>query len=241
MRRLFLPAIFLFVGLMDVGRAQGQYPLSHRRWELSAFGGTSIISDQVFATPVAGADQQSSMPVGMQFNSSWLIGARLSESMGDFWGAEFEYSYANQPLRFTNLKPDLPALSLNQGVNTFAYNFIFFFTDPYKRVRPYAIAGIGTSLFHIHGSSKSVAAAAGIPLGDKWTFVFDWGGGVKYLFHDHWAARFDFSSHLGTMPDYGLPSSATIVQGQFIPGMAASGVLQNWTFSAGIGYQWDWW
>jgi len=241
MHRLFLPVMFLFFGLLEVGRAQTQYPLSHRRWEFSAFGGTSIIKDQAFTTPVVGGDQQSSVPVGMQYGSSWLIGARLSESMGDYWGAEFEYSYANQPLRFTNLKPDLPALSLDQGVNTFAYNFIFFFTNPYKRFRPYVIAGAGTSLFHVYGSSKSQAAAAGIPLEDKWTFVFDWGGGVKYLFRDHWAARFDFRSQLGTMPDYGLPSSAAIVQGQYIPGLAASGTLQNWNLNVGIAYQWDGW
>ena len=241
MRRLFLPLLFLFLGLLEVGRAQSPYPVSHRKWEFSAFGGTSIVRDQVFETPVLGGEQQFSIPVGMQYGSSWLVGARLSESMGDHWGAEFEYSYANQPLRFTDLTPDLPALSLHQGVNTFAYNFIFFFTNPYKRLRPYAIAGVGTSLFHTYGSAKSDAAAAGIQLGDSWTFVFDWGGGVKYLFHDHWAARVDFRGHLGTMPDYGLPASAVISQGQYIPGLAASGTLQNWHVTAGIAYQWDGW
>lgn len=177
----------------------------------------------------------------MQYSSSWLVGARLSESMGDYWGAEFEYSYANQPIRFTDLTPDIPTLSLSQGVNTFAYNFIFFFTNPYKRIRPYAIAGIGTSLFQTYGSAESDAKAAGVNLGNSWTFVFDWGGGVKYLFHDHWAARVDFRSHLGTMPDYGLPPSATVSQGNYIPGLATSGTLQNWHVTAGIAYQFDGW
>jgi opacity protein-like surface antigen len=241
MRGLLSAMMFLFLGLLQIGLAQTQYPLSHRRWEFSAFGGTSIIKDQVFTTPVTGSEQQSSVQVGAQYGTSWSLGARLSESMGDYWGAEFEYSYSNQPLRFTNLTPSVPALSVNQSVNTFAYNFTFFFTDPYKRLRPYAIAGIGTSLFSPYGSSKSQAAAAGVNLGNSWTFVFDWGGGVKYLFHDHWAARVDFRSHLGTMPDYGLPSSAGIVQGQYVPGMAASGTLQNWTINGGIAYQWDSW
>jgi opacity protein-like surface antigen len=241
MRRLLLPMLFLLPGLLEVGRAQAPKPISHRRWEFSAFGGTSMVEDQTFATTVVDGEQRFSVPVGVQYSSSWLIGSRLSESRGDYWGAEFEYSYANQPLRFTNLTPDLPALSLHQGVNTFAYNFIFFFTNPYRRLRPYAIAGIGTSLFHTYGSSKSEAEAAGVHFGNSWTFVFDWGGGVKYLFRDHWAARFDFRSHLGTMPDYDLPASAVISQGQYIPGLAASGTLQNWHVTAGIAYQWDGW
>lgn len=241
MRRLLLPAMFLFLGLPEAGRAQVQNPLSHRDWEFSVFGGTSIIKDQAFTTPVAGSDQQTSTTVGMQYGSSWLLGARLSESRGDYWGAEFEYSYANQPLRFTNLTPTVPALSLSQGVNTFAYNFIFFFTNPYRRLRPYAVAGIGTSLFQPYGSTEAEAAAAGIHLGNTWTLVFNWGGGVKYLIRDHWAVRLDFRSHLGTMPDYGLPSSASVTQGQYIPGMAASGTLQNWHVNAGIAYQWGQW
>jgi len=240
MRRDFLLLVMLFTGLLEAGRAQSLYPISHRRWEFSAFGGTSIVKDQVFETPVGG-DQQFTVPVGVQYSSSWLVGARLSESMGDYWGAEFEYSYANQPIRFTDLTPNIPTLSLSQGVNTFAYNFIFFFTNPYRRLRPYAIAGIGTSLFHTYGSSKSEAEAAGVHFGNSWTFVFDWGGGVKYLFRAHWAARFDFRSHLGTMPDYDLPASAVISQGQYIPGLAASGTLQNWHVTAGIAYQWDGW
>lgn len=240
MRRNSLLLVMLFVGLLEAGRAQSPYPVSHRRWEFSAFGGTSIVKDQVFETSVGG-EQQFTVPVGVQYSSSWLAGARLSESMGDFWGAEFEYSYANQPVRFTDLTPGIPTLTLSQGVNTFAYNFIFFFTNPSKRIRPYAIAGIGTSLFHTYGSAKSDAEAAGVNFGNSWTFVFDWGGGVKYLFHDHWAARVDFRSHLGTMPDYGLPSSATVSQGQYIPGLAASGTLQNWHVTAGIAYQFDGW
>ena len=240
MRRDFLLLVMLFTGLLEAGRAQSLYPISHRRWEFSAFGGTSIVKDQVFETPVGG-DQQFTVPVGVQYSSSWLVGARLSESMGDYWGAEFEYSYANQPIRFTDLTPDIPTLSLSQGVNTFAYNFIFFFTNPYKRIRPYAIAGIGTSLFQTYGSAESDAKAAGVNLGNSWTFVFDWGGGVKYLFHDHWAARVDFRSHLGTMPDYGLPPSATVSQGNYVPGLATSGTLQNWHVTAGIAYQFDGW
>jgi len=241
MRRLLLAVMFLFPGLVQIGLAQTQYPLSHRRWEFSGFGGTSIIKDQVFTTPVTGSDQQSSAQVGLQFGTGWSLGARLSESMGDYWGAEFEWSYSNQPLRFMNLTPSVPSLSVDHAVNTFAYNFIFFFTSPSSRLRPYAISGIGTSLFSPYGSSKSNASAAGIDLGNSWTFVFDWGGGVKYLFHDHWAARVDFRSHLGTMPSYGLPSSAGIAQGQYVPGMAVSGTLQNWTINAGIAYQWDSW
>jgi len=240
MRRHFLLLVMLVTGLLEAGQAQSLHPISHRRWEFSAFGGTSIVKDQVFETPVGG-DQQFTVPVGVQYSSSWLVGARLSESMGDYWGAEFEYSYANQPIRFTNLTPDIPTLSLSQGVNTFAYNFIFFFTNPYKRIRPYAIAGIGTSLFQTYGSAESDAKAAGVNLGNSWTFVFDWGGGVKYLFHDHWAARVDFRSHLGTMPDYGLPPSATVSQGNYVPGLATSGTLQNWHITAGIAYQFDGW
>jgi opacity protein-like surface antigen len=241
MRRLLLPLLFLLPGLLQVGLAQAPNPISHRRWEFSAFGGTGIVKDQTFDTTVVDGEQQFSIPVGVQYNSSWLVGSRLSESMGDFWGAEFEYSCANQPLRFTNLTPSIPDLSVKQSVNTFAYNFIFFFTNPYKRIRPYAIAGIGTSLFQTYGSAESDAKAAGVNLGNSWTFVFDWGGGVKYLFHDHWAARVDFRSHLGTMPDYGLPPSATVSQGNYVPGLATSGTLQNWHVTAGIAYQFDGW
>jgi len=243
-RRIFalLTAAFFLSPSIYHARGQTSSPPSHRRWEVSAFGGASTLGDHTFATPVLGDSSTTSRTVGLSYDTGYMAGARILESLSEFWGAEFEYSFANQPLQFTGLTPDMAALDLSHSVHRFDYSLVFFVADPYKRLRPFFTTGAGVSLFHVGGSSKSEAASlTGIDLKDRWHFTFNWGGGVKYLLRDHWAVRFDFRDMITGVPDYGFPSSAQVVQGQFTPGFAPSGIMHGLQYSLGIAYQWDGW
>src|SRR5689334_8933774 len=76
-------------------------------------GGASLVGgDFHFPTAVSGSEQGAYRTVGVHYASGYQIGARVAETLGDFWAADLEYSFANQPFRFTNLSPNIQSLSL---------------------------------------------------------------------------------------------------------------------------------
>jgi hypothetical protein len=83
--------------------AQLSRPPAYQQWEGIPFGGGSFIKNFTIPTRVTGATPGASQTVGMSFASGYQVGIRLKENLGDYWGAELEYSFANQPLQFTNL------------------------------------------------------------------------------------------------------------------------------------------
>ena len=87
--------------------------------------------------------------------------------------------------------------------------------------------------------AKKEALLDGLALRSSWEFMFNWGGGLKYLVADQFALTFDVRDRVSRVPSYGIPDSARIINGQFQPGMATHGVLNNWQFNLGFTYQWD--
>ena len=221
--------------------AQGAYSLEHRDWEVSAFGGGSFVEKFELPTSVSGNGQQSSRTVGMRYASGYEVGLRVNQNLGDFGAATLEYSFANQPLTFTNLSPSIPTLSLGQAVHHLTYAVSYLPMSRLRRFRPYGGAGAGAALFYIHKDSKSEAAELGLALRDSWKFVVSFGGGFKYLVGDQVALTLDVKDHLSGIPTYGLPKSAQIVNGQFQPGLFNSGIMHNVQINFGVAFQWDEW
>lgn len=212
------------------------YQQNKKKWEFSFLAGVAASGDQSSSTPVSGED--TTRLVGLDYASGYLIGVRITENLGERFGAELEYSFANQPLAFQNLQPSLTRLDLEHREHSFDYNILFYALPASSRIRPYAVAGIGACFYQIKGSSKDFALGEGLSLRDRWKLAGSWGGGLKYFFSDKWGVRFDIRDQITGTPDYGLPHAAASFQG--VPGAAfkPDGVLQTWQFSAGFLVAW---
>src|SRR5262245_61097151 len=123
--------------------AQGSYSPEYREWEVSGFAGGSFLGDSEFLTPVFGTDLETARTVGMHYGSGYQVGMRVRNYMANYWAADLEYSFANQPLTFTDLSPTLPSLHVSQSVQHLSYNIAYIPLRPTKRFRPYASAGAG--------------------------------------------------------------------------------------------------
>lgn len=219
--------------------AQTAYSPEHAQWEATGFVGRSFGDKFQFPTAVSGDDQQSSRTVGMGYDSGYLVGWRFNENLGDHWDAGLEYSFAAQPLRFTNLSPSIQDLSLNHYLHNFTYSVSFLPLPRTKRFRPYGDAGIGSAWFYIPGRVKKDALELGLRLRDSWELTFSWGGGFKYLVRDQFALTVDMKNRFSRIPSYGLPVSARVIDSQYQPGISPHGMLHNTQLSFGFTYQWD--
>jgi opacity protein-like surface antigen len=233
---LILISVLLFA---KYASAQDKYPIEHREWEVTGFTGTSAGNSFEFPTTVLGNSGQSSRTVGMHYSSGYLVGVRINQNLGDFWAADLEYSFSNQFLRFTNLSPSIQSLSLDHFLHNFTYNVSYLALPRTSRFRPFADAGVGAALFYLPGRVKKDARELDLFLRDSWEFVFNWGGGFKYLVMDEFAVTVDVKDRISGVPSYGLPSTARIINGHFQPGFAPHGTMQNWQFNFGLTYQWD--
>jgi opacity protein-like surface antigen len=239
MNRYLLSLVFGVAWFSAAAEAQTGFPPTHRAWEFTVFGGGSLIHGEQFETPVIGSSQETTRTVGMHFGVGPQLGVRIAENRWNHWGASLEYSFSNQPLSFTNVSPDLYSIAFGHSVHRWVYDVLYYPLDRSKRLRPYAFAGGGVSLFHINEASKAEAASTlGLTLTDSWKFAFSWGGGVKYLALDHVAFCLQLSDRITGVPDYGFPRSIEFAGGEFRPGFEPTGYLNNWLLSLGFAYQW---
>jgi len=56
----------------------------YREWEGTLFAGTSIARSFQFSTPLDGAPPHLSRTVGVEYNSGYLLGARVDQNLGDY-------------------------------------------------------------------------------------------------------------------------------------------------------------
>jgi hypothetical protein len=230
--------LLLFLMLQAIP-GQAQITLSHRQWELSVFGGASFIGSSEHVTPVTGSTQQSSRTVGLHYASGYQVGISATENRWEHFAGTFEYSFSNQPLTFQNLSDAVPSLSVGHSIHRIGYNLLYYPMDKYSRLRPYAFGGPGMALFYVGGSGKETAAAQGIHLNAPWKVTANFGGGVKYLVKDHFAASAQFSDSISGTPGYGLPLNGYYASGKYVAGFRPNGLLNNWLVSVGFVYQWD--
>lgn len=217
--------------------AQFPGPEVHKEWEFSLFGGASFLDDGTFLTPVEGLEIPRN--VGIDYDSGYLVGVRVTQNLGRHLGAELEYSFANQPLGFQDIQPSLPALDLDQRIHSILYNILIYPLDRSSRWRPYGSIGGGTALYQLDPDSEIDALNEGLDLKDQWKFAFAVGGGLKYMLHDQWGVRFDVRDQITGVPDYGLPRTAEVDQGEIGPALRPQGNFHNWQVSLGLIYGWS--
>lgn len=213
------------------------YVQQQKKWEFSFLAGVSSSGDQTSSTPISG--QELTRNVGLEYASGYLVGFRITENLGEHFGAELEYSFANQPMAFRNLRPNLPRLELDHREHSVVYDVLYYPLPRSSRIRPYALAGIGACFFQIDGDSMDDALSQSVSLRNRWKLAGTWGGGVKYFITDKWGVRFDIRDQISGIPDYGLPHVAPSFQGVSGPAFKPDGLLQTWQISAGVLVVWN--
>ncbi|MFB3904640.1 MAG: hypothetical protein ACE15E_14415 [Acidobacteriota bacterium] len=223
--------LLIAIAALSCVPVMGQSPNYGRKdkWEFSIFAGSSHRGEDVYVTPFEGT---LSRDVTLRFAPGYLVGARISENLGGRFGAELDYSLANQPVEFRNLAPTLLLLSLDQRVHNIAYTVLFYGLKRNSRLRPYAAVGPGISLYETFGTAEDNAAALGLNLKHRWKAAGIIGAGVKYRTTEETGFRFDVRDHITGVPDFGLPGAGTIQTAGFRP----DGQLHNWQFSVGFFY-----
>ncbi len=231
--------LLLLIVLAVPRAAQAQLRLFHRSWEVSFFGGGSFLGDRRYPTDVAGPSPTGARNVGLRYGSGYVVGASVTENRWRHVGATFEYTFANQPLEFAGLLDQPESLGLSHSVHRVAYELAYYPLDPHSRLRPYAFAGPGLSLFRVARKSIAEGSASETRVSDPWKFTVNWGGGVKYLLVDHWAASLQFTDSVSGVPGYGLRPTAYAAAGALVPGFRPNGFLHDKIVTLGIVYQWD--
>lgn len=238
--RIETVAALLIVIMM--GRAsslQAQYNgyRVYQKWEFSLFGGAGFLSDRNLLTPVEG--ERESRTVGVENDSGYVLGVRVTENLSRRFGAELEYSVSDQSLQFQNLKSTVPVLDLDQKVHQLTYNILFYPAGRFHSFRPFLSVGGGATFFQVDSDSEGAALLEGINVRDRWKPAFNFGGGVKHTFNRNWGMRVDVRDQITGVPDYGLPSVSPVIDGIIEAGLRPDGVLHNWQFTVGISYFWD--
>jgi opacity protein-like surface antigen len=229
MVRYLLLLITAFTCIPALAQAPVVIPPESEKWEFSIFAGSSHRGGDVFATPGEGTGARN---VGLDFASGYMVGARITENLGQRLGAELDYTLANQPLQFTDLAPGLPSLGLSHRVHGITYTILVYGTGRRSGLRPYAAVGPGVALYETYGDSENRAIAQGLTLKDRWKFGMSLGGGVKYHLRREFGFRADIKDFITGVPDLGLPQTATPTS----PGFRSDGRLHNWQLSIGFFY-----
>jgi len=219
----------LLVLLMPEALAQFPFPREENKWEVSIFTGVSGLGDKTLVTPVEGGTTRD---VGLEFDSGYLLGFRIGENLTPRFGAELEYTFANQPLLFVNLSPSIPLLELSHKVHTVAYSVLVYPMHRQGPYIPFASIGIGASFFRLSNDSVDNALLQGVDLKNRWKFAFSYGGGVKFPMGPEWGLRVDVRDHVTGVSDYGLPSTAPLLGA----GLRPNGFLHDWQVSVGLLY-----
>ncbi len=223
---LFWPLLVL---LMPEASAQIPFPRNENSWEISIFAGVSGLGDKTLVTPVEGGTTRD---VGLDFDSGYLLGVRIGENLTPRFGAELEYTFANQPLLFVNLSPSIPLLELSHKVHKVAYSVLVYPMQRQGRYIPFASIGIGASFFRVSNDSVDDALVQGVDLKNRWKFALSYGGGVKFPMGPEWGLRVDVRDQVTGASDYGLPATAPLLGA----GLRPNGVHHNWQVSGGLLY-----
>src|SRR5262245_24576739 len=215
----FLAALIIALICCGAAFAETPYILQYREYEITPLVGPSFIPKREFSTPVFGENQVSSRTVEMSYDPGYVIGARVTQNVGDNWASDLEYTFASQRLNFTNLSPTVQNLSLQSFIHNLSYNGSFMFRPRTKRFRPYFGAGVGVAGY-VPGQGGKNALGPGLNLTSSWGFAGSVGGGFKYLVQEGFAFTVDVRDRLSTIPSYGLSDSGSVVGERCQPGIA---------------------
>ena len=214
---------------------------SRNTWEFSVFAGLSSQGDGSFITPIEGGGTKN---VSLDSDTGSLFGLRITENLGEHFGAELEYALTDQPSQFTGLQSSISRLDMKQKIHKIAYSMLVYPLKQDQKVRPYGSLGVGASSFQVSADPEAEALQQGIDLKDRWKLAFSYGTGVKIQIRQPWGIRFDLRDHVTSVPNFGLPEQANPVHCLALgceagAGFRPDGTFHNWQISVGLMYTFD--
>ena len=202
-----------------------------RKWEFSILAGAGSLSGRASGPTASGSG---SSLLSFDYDAGYALGFGVIENLADRFGAEMRYGISNLPLTAASLTAEPATPEQAHYVHGLIYSLLVY-PQGWKRGRlvPYALAGLGASLFQ--PSDDSEAPARGMGLKNRWKLAGELGGGVKLYLDRSWSLRYEVRDRITGVPDYGLPTSLTPADG---PGavLPSNGRLHHWQFHVGLTY-----
>ena len=167
-------------------------------------GGQSLMSNKGLGTlnAIGGTKDDVTLEDGFRFSF------RMTLNNDNRFGHEVQYAYSRTQLNISGVEQ---GMAIHEG----GYNFLYYATKEWTRIRPFATAGIGFANFVPPGSS----AASG---GGSDKFQVNYGGGVKVHVASIFGVRLDVRQYASPKP-FSLP--------------LAEGWLRQTEISGGFGVQ----
>ena len=170
----------------------------------------------------------------LDYNSGYSLGFALVENLAEKFGAEMRYGIGSLPLGVGKSTEEFSAAEREHHVHGIIYS-VLFYPRGWKRGRivPYALSGIGASLFQPSDDPETIAQ--GVSLKNRWKLAGELGGGVKFYLDPPWSLRFEVRDRITGAPDYGL-SGTPSAEGGAVVALPAGGRLHHWQFHIGLTY-----
>ena len=210
-------------------------PLSDRdKWEVTFLAGVDHLAGGGHFTTAS--DSGSPQEVVLGTDPGFLLGLRIAENRGRFFGAEVEYSWGRYSGNLNSPTPALPGFELDQSVHNLLYSGLFHLKPRRSRLRPYAIIGGGATLFAPSGSSKAAGTAAGLDLKRRWKFAVGLGGGLSWNLQGPWRLRIEFRDRITGVPNYGSPLPGDEPDAPQAPALHPQGLFHALQWTVGLVY-----
>ena len=192
--------------------------------EIDPFGGISLYG-------------QLNRGLTMHTANGGVGGIRIAVNPSRYVGLELWADYAGANIRFLASPGAFPAgttpaalvgtpvppYSFGSHNWVFGLNPVLNFRPRGSRIQPYVTAGVmgvqftPSSAAEFQANTPSAAAYHAGSLNDNLQVGFNYGGGVKWHFTDHFGMRFDVRGLTSRNPTFGLPNSPNITTGVYIP------------------------
>ena len=223
-------ALVLACGIAQPIRGQAARDSDPRKWEFSFLAGAGSLSDSTFGPAASG---NGSALARLDYNAGYSFAFGVIENLAEKFGAEMRYGIGSLPLAAAGPAEGTATAAQAHRVHGLIYSLIVY-PQGWRRGRlvPYALAGLGASLFQPSGDD---AATQGLVLKNRWKLAGEMGGGVKLYLNPPWSLRFEVRDRITGVPDYGLSRAASQGDGAGA-GLPASGRLHHWQFQAGFSY-----
>lgn len=224
-------ALVLAGGIAQPVRGQAAAESHPRKWEFSFLAGAGSLSDRTFGPAASG---NGSPLVRLDYNAGYSLAFGVTENLAEKFGAEMRYGIGSLPLAAASQTEESTTAAQAHRVHGLIYSLIVY-PQGWRRglLVPYALAGLGASLFQPSGDAG--AASQGLVLKNRWKLAGEMGGGVKLYLDPPWSLRFEVRDRITGVPDYGLSRAAAQGEGAGA-GLPASGRLHHWQFQAGFSY-----
>ena len=210
-------------------------PLSDRdKWEMTFLAGVGHLAGGGHFTTEA--DLGSPRKVVLDTDAGFLLGLRIGENLGRFFGAEVEYTWGRHSGNLRDLTPAMPGFELEQSVHNFLYSGLFHLKPRWSRLRPFAIVGAGAALFTPSSASRAAGAAAGLDMKHRWKFAVGLGGGLNWDLKGPWRLRLEFRDRITGVPDYGSSRPGNGADAEQTPALRPQGLFHGLQWTAGLVY-----